>query len=116
VGADPHLYNPCVVGPGVPEVWITEGEFNALVLVELGYDAIATAGSSNALEGGDPKEKKKNPERFRKSWSYLFDHSTVIVAFDNDESGRRDGRPLARALRGHVFEWEEEHNDEGVGS
>ena len=42
----------------------------------------------------------------------LFDDTLNIVAFDNDDTGRRNGRILARALEGIVFDgWTGDYND-----
>ncbi len=53
-------------------VVVTEGEFDALSLVELGINAIATGGATNA-----------------KSFPYLDRYETVYLCYDNDEAGRR---------------------------
>jgi len=98
-GAKFHLYNPLRLGPGEEEVWFTEGEFDCLVLCELGLNAVGIHGVSNV--GTEGKEG-----RFRYSWSHLFEDTLCITMFDNDEEGRIHGRQLAVLLNGVVFdEW-----------
>ena len=98
-GAKFHLYNPGVLGPGHPEVWFCEGEFDTLVLWELGVPAIGIHGTANVGTEDDSEEG-----RVPKSWALLFENSKVTVAFDNDEAGHRAGRRLAAGLNGVMFE------------
>jgi len=100
-----HLYNPLRLGPSEEEVWFTEGEFDCLVLCELGLNAIGIHGVDNI--GTDEREG-----RFRKSWTHLFEDTLCITMFDNDEAGRIPGRQLAVALNGVVFdEWDDDYMD-----
>lgn len=104
-GADFHLYNPLKIGPGEEEVWIAEGEFDTLALIDQGLVAIGVHGVSNV-----PDEERWGKEKtgFRAEWKLLFEGSRVVTMFDNDEAGRKAGRRLARALGGEAFdEWDE---------
>jgi hypothetical protein len=109
-GAAPHLYNPALIGPGEEEVWFCEGEFDTLALLDQGLTAVGIHGTSNV-----PDEKDGETEysgRFPKAWSYLFDDTLCLIAFDNDDSGNRAGRKLARALEGEVFDqWNRDYTD-----
>ena len=69
--ADPHLYNPLGLGPNAEVVWITEGEIDALSLIEIGRPAVGTQGTSS----------------YDGRWSQLFEHAEVVLAFDADEAG-----------------------------
>lgn len=69
--SDPHLYNPLGLGPNAEVVWITEGEIDALSLVEIGRPAVGTQGTSS----------------YDGRWSLLFDSAEVVLAFDADDAG-----------------------------
>jgi DNA primase len=73
-----------------PEVWLTEGEFNAITLIEQGgVKAVATGGASNMKD----------------HWWHLFYGSKVFVAFDGDDAGRRAGRQWGQFLHKHGIEF-----------
>ena len=109
-GAAPHLYNPALIGPGEEEVWFCEGEFDTLALLDQGLTAVGIHGASNVPDEKDGEVEYN--DRFHKSWTYLFDDTLCITAFDNDDSGRRAGRKLARALEGEVFDqWHQDYTD-----
>ena len=108
-GATFHLYNPGRLGPGTPEVWFAEGEFDTLTLAELGLDTIGIHGTEN-VEADEAEDREVDPKK--EAWSILFEGSFVVVAFDNDDSGVRAARRLARGLGGTVFdEWNDDYND-----
>lgn len=69
--ADVHLYNPLGLGPNADTIWITEGEIDCLSLVEIGRPAVGTQGTKS----------------YDGRWSLLFEHATVVLAFDNDDEG-----------------------------
>jgi hypothetical protein len=105
-GADTHLYNPKLLGPGEDEVWFCEGEFDTLAAIDQGYNAIGIHGTGNVPEEG------KESKHFKRSWTVLFEDTLCIIAFDNDDSGRHAGRKLARGLEGDVFDkWHRDYND-----
>jgi hypothetical protein len=111
-GATPHLYNPGLVGPGEEEVWFAEGEFDTLVLIEHGYRAVGIHGAGNVPAEDTGTNEIVYRENFKKAWTMLFDDTLNIVAFDNDDTGRRNGRILARALEGVVFDgWTGDYKD-----
>ena len=109
-GAGTHLYNPALIGPGEQEVWFCEGEFDTLALLDQGLVAVGIHGASNVPDEKDGQVEYN--ERFHKAWYYLFEDTLCITAFDNDDSGRRAGRLLAKALDGEVFdEWHRDYSD-----
>ena len=111
-GATPHLYNPGLVGPGEEEVWFAEGEFDTLVLIEHGYRAVGIHGAGNVPKEDTETGGIEYRENFKKAWTMLFEDALNIVAFDNDDTGRRNGRILARALEGVMFDaWEGDYTD-----
>ncbi len=69
--ADPHLYNPLGLGPNADVIWITEGEIDALSLIEVGRPAVGTQGTST----------------YDGRWSLLYDSAHVVLAFDADDAG-----------------------------
>ena len=104
-----HLYNPGRLGPGTPEVWFAEGEFDTLTLAELGLDTIGIHGVAN-VEDTEDEDREVDPRQ--EAWAILFEGSRVVVAFDNDDDGIRAGRRLARGLGGIVFDqWDDNWND-----
>ena len=71
-GAQKHIYNPLGLGPNADVVWITEGEFDALALIALGYPAIGVPGVTG----------------WNTTWNHLYSEATVIVMFDSDDAGQ----------------------------
>lgn len=70
-----------------PRVYITEGEFDAMVLGQLGLAAVGVPGATN----------------FRPSWKYLFrDCESAVLVFDGDEAGQKGAMRVANALRSIV--------------
>ena len=118
-GATFHLYNPLLLGPGEDEVWITEGEFDTLALIDQGFPAIGIHGASNIAqkpqkgeEEDEVDEDEESTGRWHRSWNLLFEDTDTFVIFDNDEAGRYPGRKLARALNGTAFDnWDDEYGD-----
>lgn len=107
-GADPHLYNPGLLGPGEDEVWFCEGEFDTLCLIEHGYKAIGVHGVEFVPGEGESETRRG----WHMSWKLLFEGTRCIVMFDNDEAGIRGGRRLANVLGGEVFdEWDPRFTD-----
>ena len=105
-GAETHLYNPGLLGPGEDEVWFCEGEFDTLAAIDQGYKAIGIHGVGNVPEEG------QESKHFKKAWTVLFEDTLCVVAFDNDDAGRHAGRKLARGLEGVVFDkWHRDYND-----
>lgn len=78
-GVQPHLYNPLGLGPHSPEVWLAEGEFDTISLIEAGAPACGVLGASS----------------FNRHWAQLFTHARVIVAFDPDEAGKEAAAKVA---------------------
>lgn len=84
-GGRVHLYN--VVATREPRVWICEGEFDALLLCQLGYPAVGVAGTQN----------------FKPEWKYLFVHcDEVSIVFDGDDAGRTASRKITGHLAPYV--------------
>lgn len=71
-GGGRHLYNVAAVEH--PVVYVTEGEFDSLILRQLGLAAVAIAGAQN----------------FDRSWRWLFRNCDLVyVVMDADEAGRK---------------------------
>lgn len=84
-GAKPHLYNMGALLHN--QVWLTEGEFDALVLTQAGYPAIGTPGVS----------------AFKPAWKWLFAYmDRVTICFDGDKPGREAAHRVSRLLAGVV--------------
>lgn len=67
-----------------PVVYLTEGEFDSLILRQLGMPAIAVPGST----------------AWQPHWRWLFrDCQEVFVVFDPDEPGRKGGLEVVRSLK-----------------
>ena len=115
-GAKFHIYNPLGLGPGEPEVWFAEGEFDTLCLVEIGLPALGIHGvqnipDSNADVDAGGVEGASKSSRFEPAWKHLFLGSRVIVMLDNDDEGWKAGRKLAELLRGEVFDRWDDYGD-----
>jgi DNA primase len=83
-GSKAHLFN--VVDSCRPHVYITEGEFDCIILKQLGLDAVGVAGVLNFME----------------PWVWLFQGVDVTIAYDGDEAGKKEGLSLARRLMRHA--------------
>lgn len=57
------------------EIWITEGEFDTLVLCGLGKEAVGLPGTGNT-------------DMFRREWVHIFAGADIYIACDGDEQGR----------------------------
>lgn len=81
-----HLYG---VGNTLSdEVWLCEGEFDALILNQMGYPAVGVAGANS----------------FKPDWKYLFANtSRTTLVFDSDEAGTRGANRIASII-GEVVE------------
>lgn len=80
-GSQSHLYG---VGETAKEkVWICEGEFDSLILSQMGFPAVGVPGASN----------------FKSEWKYLFANcDQVTLVFDGDEAGRKGAQRLLTLL------------------
>jgi DNA primase len=80
-GKGMHLY--LVVRSAHPTVWVTEGEFDALLLNQLGYPAVGVPGSTN----------------WKDEWRFLFAHAdSVRIVTDADQPGQKLAQVLARSI------------------
>jgi hypothetical protein len=76
-----HMYG--VVYTTSPKVWVCEGEFDSLILRQMGYPAVAIPGVS----------------AFKPEWKYLFAWTEELtVVMDGDEAGRAAAGKLASIL------------------
>lgn len=83
-GSKLHLYN--VGDAGRSPVYVTEGEFDAIVLRQTGRYAVGVPGT----QGWKPE------------WRWLFQDSVVHIAFDGDEPGHKGALAVARSLTRHA--------------
>ena len=112
-GARFHIFNPLRLGPGEPEVWFAEGEFDTLCLVEAGLPALGIHGAQNipAPDSENDSESSRS-SRFDPNWKWLFVGTRVVVMLDHDEEGWKAGRKLAALLEGEVFDsWNDDYRD-----
>jgi DNA primase len=76
-----HLYN--VVHTTKPKVWLCEGEFDSLILTQMGFPAVGIPGASG----------------FKPDWKYLFCNcEQVSLVFDSDEAGEKGAQRIASIL------------------
>jgi DNA primase len=82
--ASPRVPFHCdVLGEDVDRAYLTEGAVDCLSLMELGLSAVGIPGAAG----------------FKSAWVPLFDGvPEVVVAFDNDEAGRRGTRRVVAAF------------------
>lgn len=83
-GATPAIFNEAALNTA-PIVFVTEGVFDALALLEAGAAAIAINSAANTGKVID--RIKRSPTA-----------ATIVICPDNDEAGRRAAKSLAREL------------------
>ncbi len=64
-------------------VIITEGEFKAILLQQMGFNAMSPTGGAST---------------WSPSWDYLFEKKVVYLIYDVDDAGRRGAQRVARSL------------------
>lgn len=80
-GHNIHLYN--VANSAKSKVWLCEGEFDSLILTQMGFPAVGLPGASG----------------FKPDWKYLFANcEEVSLVFDGDEAGQKGANRLASIL------------------
>lgn len=80
-GSQSHLYNTSQAAKD--NVWICEGEFDSLILTQMGFPAVGVPGANN----------------FKSEWKYLFANcDQVTLVFDGDEAGRKGAQRLLTLL------------------
>lgn len=85
-GDNIHLYN--VGNTLADKVYICEGEFDSLILNQMGYPSVGVPGANS----------------FKPSWKYLFANCDAVnLVFDSDEAGMRGCNKIASIL-GDVVE------------
>lgn len=76
-----HLYN--VAHTAQDRVWVCEGEFDSLILTQMGYPAVGIPGVSG----------------FKPDWKFLFANAgEVSLVFDGDEAGQKGANRMASIL------------------
>lgn len=84
-GAKVSLYPPGIIKEGLPYVIVTEGEFKALLLNQLGFPAVSGTGGANT---------------WKREWNTCFTNLNVIIAYDADEPGREGATRVVGFLKG----------------
>lgn len=80
-GLKTHLYN--VEATSAKDVWLCEGEFDSLILGQMGLPSVGIAGASS----------------FKPAWKYLFSSAqSVTLVMDADEAGRKAANRIASIL------------------
>jgi DNA primase len=83
-GDNVHLFNLApVILKSEPSVYITEGEFDAIILCQMGFAAIGVPGASS----------------FKGVWRHLFrEHAEIVLVFDGDEAGQKGANRIYNIL------------------
>lgn len=84
----PRLY-PIEVLDGAREIVITEGEWDALITIQSGFDAITRTAAAGV---------------WKSQWNVLFDDKIVYICQDMDEAGQEGAAKIMRELSGHARE------------
>lgn len=80
-GTKAHLFN--VQASDSKDVWLCEGEFDAIILNQLGFPTVGVPGASS----------------FNTSWKFLFAGAdSVTLVFDGDDAGEKGANRLASIL------------------
>lgn len=85
-GAEPCLFGWHLIPLNLRKVCITEGEFDAMVLHQMGFHAL----SVNAGAG--------NHQWIESDWERLQQFSEILVCFDDDEAGRKGAKEVINRL------------------
>jgi len=86
-GSTPGIFNlKALYAQGVQEVFVTEGAFDALSIIEAGATAIATNSAANAAKLIEQLERERT-------------EATLILAFDNDEAGKKAAQTIRTGLQ-----------------
>lgn len=96
-GAKPILYN-INAAIGQKELWIVEGEFDALVLHQMGVKNVVSL----------PNGANDSDEYWKNSEKYIKDIESFVIAVDNDEKGIEVREKIAQRLgryRCKYIEW-----------
>ncbi len=83
------------------DLYIVEGEMDALSLVEVGEGNVVSVPNGAPLKVSDGKITPEEDKRFKYVWSgkdILANASRIIIAVDNDEPGKALGEELARRI------------------
>lgn len=84
-GVGLHLFH--VKASRKPMVWLTEGEFDAMILDQCGFPSVGIPGANS----------------FKPEWAYLFAYcDQVTVVFDPDEAGQEAAAKVTRILGPYV--------------
>ncbi|MDN3512326.1 MAG: toprim domain-containing protein, partial [Candidatus Jettenia sp.] len=84
-GAKASLYPSCIIKEDLPFIIITEGEFKALLLNQLGFPAVTGTGGANT---------------WKREWNTFLVNLDVVLAYDNDEPGRQGATKVVKSLKG----------------
>lgn len=103
-GAKPIFYNINSI-IGQDEVYIVEGEFDVLALVEHGVKNVISV----------PNGANDNDEYWKNSEKYLKDIKKFIIAVDNDEKGNELREKIAQRLGRYRCEYIEWQNKDANG-
>jgi DNA primase len=80
-GSKRHLYN--VKNTDSPVVAIAEGEFDSLILGQMGVSAVSVPGAAS----------------WSRSWRWLFRNCDLVYVFvDSDEAGRKAGNKISGSV------------------
>ncbi|MGK5083123.1 DnaB-like helicase C-terminal domain-containing protein [Bdellovibrionota bacterium FG-1] len=81
-------------------ILLAEGEKDALILAQAGYDVVGVSGTQG----------------FKKEYAFLFEQfKRVIVVFDNDAAGRSGAKRIAEFIGPNcfIFQWKRREADDG---
>jgi uncharacterized protein (DUF927 family) len=84
-GAKASIYPPDIIKEGIPYIVLTEGEFKAILLLQLGF--LTVTNTAGALT-------------WKQEWNPHFRGFNVVVAYDNDEAGKKGSKKVAGSLNG----------------
>ena len=104
-GAGKCLFGLQAVDPGDTELFITEGELDAMVLWDLGFHATSVPFGAKWSESGrtDP-----NQEWIEAAFDWMADFIKVFLCLDSDEAGQRATADIIRKTgraRTYVIDW-----------
>jgi len=83
-GAKAVIYPSDILQDDLPYIIITEGEFKAMLLNQLGFPAVSSTGGAGT---------------WKQEWNSLFKGLNVCFAYDNDEAGKKGVFKASKSLQ-----------------
>jgi len=116
-GGPKLLFGIQAIHPDQTDIFITEGEIDALSMMEMGFPAVSVPFGAKS-SGKDPKEGEPdtdpNMEWIEHDYDWLEKFTEVYISMDMDDPGKKAAASIAPRLGRHrcmLVDWPEGAND-----